>query len=236
MESNNKRVLVLRHAEPEHLGSIAQALTQEGIAYTYLRPDHGEMIPSNLDGFSGLILMGGPHSLCEQDQFPFLNAEKSLARNAISTNRPVLGVCLGSQILSEVLGSRVYPGRVFELGWKKVTMSMEAAEDPVLGHLPTEIIPLHWHGDVYDLPLGSKPIGSSEMTPVQGFVSGQRFYGILFHLEAEFEQVTAMVAAFPEDVLRGGVTPAALVAEAPERVQALQKTGMEVFRRWALLV
>ena len=236
MDSANKRVLVLQHAGPEHLGRIAKALTQQRVEYTYVRPDLGEMIPSSMDGFAGLILMGGPQSVYEEDKFPFLRADKSLTRHAVSTNRPVLGVCLGSQILAEVLGSRVHPGAMFELGWKKVMISAEVAEDPVLGHLPREIVPLHWHGDVYYLPGGAKPAGSSELTPVQGFVCSQRLYGLLFHLEPELEQVAAMAATFPNDVRRGGVKPTALLAEAPKRVEALRENGVEVFRKWALLL
>ena len=88
MDSTSKRVLVLQHAEAEHLGSIAQILKQQCVKYRYLRPDQGETIPSNLDGFSGLILMGGPQSVYEEDKFPFLKSEKSLTRNAVSEKSP----------------------------------------------------------------------------------------------------------------------------------------------------
>ena len=236
MHSYNKRVLVLQHAEPEHLGHIAEALTQEGVGYTYLRSDLGQPIPKTLDGYQGLIVMGGPQSVYEEDRFPFLRAEKSLAHHAILMNRPVLGVCLGSQILAEVLGSRVYPGSAFELGWKKVRLSSEAAYDPLLNHLQGEITPLHWHGDVYDLPEGAKPIGSSEIASVQGFSWEERAYGFLFHLEMTPAQLAAMVEAFPDDVARGSTTPAAIMAEAAEGFAALIEPGLEVFRRWAKLL
>lgn len=236
MPSNTRRILVLQHAEPEHLGRIAEALMHEGVDYTYLRPDLGQPIPAKLDGYQGLVVMGGPQSVYKENLFPFLRAEKALTRHAVETNRPVLGVCLGSQILAEVLGSRVQPSGAFELGWKKVTLSVEVADDPVLGHLPRAITPLHWHGDVYDLPPGAKPIGSSELTPVQGFAWKERFYGLLFHLETTLKQVSAMVEVFQSDVLRSGMTPAALLAEAPDRVEALRKRSLEVFRRWAALV
>jgi GMP synthase (glutamine-hydrolysing) len=226
----------LQHSNVEHLGRIAKALTQENVEYTYIRPDLGQPVPATLDGYHGLVVMGGPQSVYEEDQFPFLKAEKSLTRDAVATNRPVLGVCLGSQILAAVLGSRVYAGKMFELGWKNVTISPEATDDPVLKHLPREITPLHWHGDVYDLPPGAKCVGSSQLTPVQGFVCSQRFYGFLFHLEAELEQIAAMVATFPDDVRRGSATQSALLAEAPERVAALRDLGLEVFRRWAALL
>ena len=236
MSSTTKRVLVLQHAEPEHLGRIAAALTHEHVEYGYLRPDLGQVVPSSLDGYGGLVVMGGPQSVYEEDQFPYLKAEKTLVRHAVVTNRPVLGVCLGSQILAEVLGSRVRPGGTFEVGWKNVTLSTEATDDPILGHLSKVITPLNWHGDVYDLPPDARLIGSSELTPVQGFASKGRFYGLLFHLETTIEQLTAMVEVFPDDVRRGGMTPSTLIEEAPSRLEALRETGFEVFRRWAALV
>jgi GMP synthase (glutamine-hydrolysing) len=229
-------VLVLQHAEPEHLGRIADALTDEGVEFAYLRPDLGQPIPERLNGFHGLVVMGGPQSVYEEDKFPYLAAEKALTRHAIEMERPILGVCLGSQLLAEVLGSRVYPGGTFELGWKKVTLSPEAGDDRVFGALPSTITPLHWHGDIYELPPGATSVGSSEMTPVQGFVSQGRFYGLLFHLEITPAQLSMMVEGFPDDVRRGGTTPAALLAEAAERAELLREHGQAVFRRWASLV
>lgn len=234
--SYTRKVLVLQHVEPEHLGRIGDALTDEGVEFTYLRPDLGQPIPRRLTGFSGLIVMGGPQSVYEEDRFPYLAAEKALVRHAIETECPVLGVCLGSQILAEVLGSRVYSGGAFELGWKKVTISPEAANDYVLGGLPEIITPLHWHGDIYDLPPGATLIGSSELTPVQGFISQGIFYGLLFHLEITPAQLSMMVEGFPNDVHRSGTTPAALLAEATEHAEIMREQGQVVFRRWASLV
>jgi len=236
MSPSTKRVLVVQHAEPENLGRIAEAVTGEHLEYACIRPDLGQPIPSNLNGYGGLILMGGPQSVYQEDQFPYLRAEKALTAHAITSDRPVLGICLGSQILAEVLGSRVQPGRAFELGWKKVTLSPRVADDPVLGRTSDVLMPLHWHGDVYDLPPGSEPVGSSELTPVQGFAFRKRFYGILFHLETTLNQLVAMVKAFPEDVSRAGLTAEALLVEAPARLAALREPGLEVFRRWASLI
>jgi GMP synthase-like glutamine amidotransferase len=236
MDSRNRRVLVLRHAEPEHLGAIAHALVLEGVGYTYVSPYGGQDVPVTLDGFGGLVLMGGPQSVYEEDKYPFLKEEKRLTSQAIERDVPVLGVCLGSQLLAEVLGSKVHSGAVFELGWKKVMLNPEASSDRVLGHLPKEITPFHWHGDIYDLPPGAKLLASSQLTQVQGFAFRDRFYGLLFHLEVGTEQIAAMTATFPDDVRRGGATTEGIMAESPERVEALRDSGVEAFRRWAALV
>lgn len=232
----NRIVLVVQHAEAEHLGRIAEALTTEGVDYQSIRADLGEPIPTRLNGFSGLILMGGPQGVYEDARFPFLKSEKSLTQQAINENLPILGVCLGSQILAEVLGSKVRPSGSFEVGWRDVKLASECANDPVLGSLPSMLRPLHWHGDAYDLPPGSKAIGFSSMTPVQGFFLSGKFYGLLFHLEMTLAQLTAMVDGFPDELLRGGITPGMVMKTAGEHLAALREPGLQMFRQWAALV
>ncbi len=236
MNADSRRVLVLQHAEPEHLGTIRRVLDQQGVNATVVRADLGQPVPARLDGFSGLILMGGPQGVYEEDRFPFLKAEKSLTRHAVATEQPVLGICLGSEILAEALRSGVRPGRTFELGWKPVTTDPAATDDPVFSHLPGEFVPLHWHGDVYDLPRDSTPLGSSQLTGVQGFAYRQRAYGLLFHLEAELDEIRKMATAFPSDVRRGGSTASTLLSEAPKYLPAMHEVGSKVFREWASLL
>jgi GMP synthase (glutamine-hydrolysing) len=236
MHSHDRRILVLQHAEPEHLGRIADALSDACVEYTYLRADLGHPIPSTLDGYQGLIVMGGPQSVYEEERYPFLGPEKALVRHAVLMKRPVLGVCLGSQLIAEVLGSRVYPGAAPELGWKEVRISAEAALDPILGHLPPALTPLHWHGDIYDLPDGATPLGSSELAPVQGFSWKQQVYGLLFHLEMTLQQLIDMTAEFPDDLTRAGTTRDALLADSSDKFAALAEISLEVFRRWTTLL
>jgi GMP synthase (glutamine-hydrolysing) len=233
---NDKKVLVIQHTKHEHLGLIAETLDQEQVKYMYVRPDQGQSIPTTLDGYNGLIVMGGPQGVYQEDIYPFLRPEKALLRQAIQTRVPILGVCLGSQLLAETLGSRVYPGGSFELGWKEVTLSAEAKEDHVLGHLPNVIIPLHWHSDSFDLPEGATPIGASDMSPVQGFSWKGKVYGLLFHLEMTLEQISAMVVDFHDDLNRSKMRTSEIISAASDRLAALREPGIEVFRRWTTLL
>lgn len=231
-----KRVLVLQHADAEHLGRIADALAAAEIEHTCVRVYLHDPIPPRLNGYNGLIIMGGPQSVYDELRFPFFAAEKQLVRDAIKWGRPVLAVCLGSQVLAEVIGARVRAGLIFELGWRKVSLLPETKDDPVLAILPPVIHPFHWHGDVYDLPPESKPIGFSDLTPVQGFVWNKKFYAFLFHLEMKFPQIAAMLSSFPNDVHRAKANAEVILADAAERVAALEAPSMEVFRRWAMLL
>lgn len=114
-----RHVLVLQHAKPDHLGLMADSLKQECIEYTCLRSDLHQRVPDTPRGYRGLVVLGGPQSVYEEDQYPYLKREKVLIRRAIESDIPVLGICLGSQLLAEVLGSRVHPGDKIEIGWKK---------------------------------------------------------------------------------------------------------------------
>ncbi len=236
MSDSIPRVLALQHADPEHPGLIADAVHGIGGTLETVRGDLGQAAPSSLEGYSGLIIMGGPQSVYEEDTFPYLRDEKLLARQAIDNNIPLIGVCLGSQIIADVLGAEVHPSGGVEIGWKDVTRSTEVADDPVLSPLPQTFTPLHWHGDVYDLPDGATSIGSSEMTPVQGFTYGGTTYALLFHLEVTEQQIIEMATLFPEDVRRGGLQPETLLSETPTCAAALKPIATEIFTRWAKLI
>ncbi len=230
------RILVLQHADPEHLGLIAEAVRSVGASVHTVRADLDQPVPSSLDGYSGLIIMGGPQAVYEEETYPYLRAEKRLTREAIDSTIPVLGVCLGSQIIADVLGSHVRPGLTGEVGWKEVQRDPRAANDPVISALPETFTPLHWHGDVYDLPPKAVPIAASDITPVQGFTYGGHVYAILFHLEMTEHQIYEMVELFPDDVRYGGFEPQSLISETAARTAAIKPLALSVFSRWARLV
>ena len=230
------RLLVLQHADPEHPGLIADAVRNIGGTLETVRGDLGQTAPSSLDGYAGLIIMGGPQSVYEEEKFPYLRAEKQLARQAIDNNIPLIGVCLGSQIIADVLGSDVHPSGGVEIGWKDITRSPDIANNPVLSALPETFTPLHWHGDVYDLPNGATPIGASEMTPVQGFTYSETAFAPLFHLEMTEQQITEMATLFPDDVRKGGLDPETLLSQTPAHAAAIKPIATEIFTRWAKLL
>ena len=238
MTTNNPapRVLVLQHADPEHPGLILDSLRHVGAQVETIRTDLAQTTPTTLENYAGLIIMGGPQSVYEEDKYPYLRAEKQLAKEAIDNNIPLLGVCLGSQVIADVLGSGVHPGPAPELGWKPVKRAPEAANNPILSALPETFTPLHWHGDIYDLPKGATPIGSSEMTATQGFSYNQNVYALLFHLEMTEAQITQMATQFPEDIRRANLEPSALLDETPARAEALREAAINVFGRWSNLL
>jgi len=131
--------------------------------------------------------MGGPMAVYEMEQHPFLKQEAKLLRDAVSSNKAVLGVCLGAQMLAHVLGARVYPGGAKEIGWSRVTLTPEGIKDPLMSALAidgTNIAEVfQWHGDTFDLPEGAVRLASSDLFPNQAFCYSDRVYALQFHIE-----------------------------------------------------
>lgn len=223
-------VLVLQHVAIEGPGRIGAAL---GATRT-IRIDQGEPVPTGLDGATGLLVMGGPMGVYEQDRYPHLTAELRLIERAIAADLPVLGVCLGSQLVATALGATVRKSGRQEIGFLPVTLTDAAGDDPLFTGLPHAFTALHWHGDVFDLPPGATHLASSAMTEVQAFRAG-RAWGLLFHLEADAVQVAAMAARFPADVIAAGIDAAKLVAGAEALATRVGNVANPVFSRWAAL-
>jgi GMP synthase (glutamine-hydrolysing) len=227
-------VVVLQHVAVEGPGRIAAALDRAGHAWSTVRLYDGAPTPVGPSGIDGLVVMGGPMSVTDTDAYPHLNAEQNLIADCLETNVPVLGVCLGSQLMAATLGANVRPGPGIELGWHDVTLNDDGRTDPVLGHLPSPFAPLHWHGDVYDVPPGAVHLASSALTPVQAFRYGDHAYGLLFHLEVDHGQVSAMAAQFPDDVAAAEAAVADLLD--PQRPAALGPAADAVFEAWVAMI
>lgn len=130
-----------------------------------------------------LILMGGPMSVNEEDVYPFLSEEKAFLRQWIGGGNPTLGICLGAQLIADVLGGRVYKGHSEEIGWYEVTLSEEGKRDPHLHFFPSTFPVFQWHSETFDLPDGAALLATSQDYPHQAFRFGDLTYAFQFHLE-----------------------------------------------------
>jgi GMP synthase (glutamine-hydrolysing) len=179
------RVLAFRHVPFEGLGLIAPALKSRGIEFHYadLYRDGTELskINQKIDGYDGLIFLGGPMSA--NDPLPYLKTEMNAMERAIGAGKPVLGVCLGAQLMAKTLGAAVYRNREPEIGWFDIRVTEAANSDRVFaGLLPVEKV-FHWHNDTFDLPAGATLLASSDRTERQAFYYGLSAYSLQFHLE-----------------------------------------------------
>ena len=229
-------VYVLQHIHCETLGTIADALKSKGIAAHYLRSFAGEPVPRDMADAAGLIIMGGPMGVYEQDLYPYLREELRLIETALRQGKPVLGVCLGSQLLAAALGAEVKPNTAKEIGWYPITLTDTARQDHLWKGVEPSFAAFHWHGDIFDLPQGAASLASSTLTPCQAYRYGTNAYGLLFHMEVTREQIALMVDTFQDELLTEGIDGRALVAQSERHLAAMQGIGATVYQRWADLV
>jgi len=199
-----------------------------------VKPLAGQALPGH-DQVAGAVVMGGPMNVDEVERFPALAAEREWLAEAVRRELPVLGICLGAQLLARALGAEVRAGEGPELGFDAVEVS--APDDPVLGGLALSTDVLHWHGDVFDLPDGAQPLASSARTEHQAFRAANA-WGVLFHPEADFALVEAWMAV-PEMIEEAVAALGDEGAQAlPERAAAAEPAlverttpGFEAFAR-----
>ncbi len=229
-------VLVLQHDPVESPGLIGTCLAEAGHTVRIVRSGEGEPVPRDLDAARALLVMGGPMAVYQGRRCPFLTDELRLIERAVCSRAPVLGVCLGSQLLAAAIGGSVMSGRGKEIGWFPVTLTARGCSDPVLSAAGPGFTPFHWHGDVFTLPRGAVLLARSDLTPRQAFRYGTTAYGLLFHLEVTEPQVAAMVDAFQDELRLAGVDGEAIKRETRRQLGDLAPVSRAVIRRWVGMV
>ena len=178
-----KEVLVFQHDPFEDLGFFSEVLEKQRTAYRVLRLFHGEMPAEDWERIGALIILGGPMSVNDEEEYPFLRWEKRIIRAAIDEAVPVVGICLGAQLIAATLGTLVYHGRVKEIGWSPISITPHGQVDSLLGYLPENATVFQWHGDGFELPAGAIRLASSVNYKNQAFRVGKNIYALQFHLE-----------------------------------------------------
>jgi GMP synthase-like glutamine amidotransferase len=188
------RVHCLQHAAFEGLGSIEPWLQEAGYEISYTRFFESAVLPQ-LEAIDGLIAMGGPMSVNDEVQFPWLVPEKAFIRSAVHARKPVLGVCLGAQLIASALGARVYTNPCKEIGWFPVKAAGATGETPFrVFRFPDAVEVFHWHGETFDLPVGAVHLAASAGCRNQGFQFGPSAIGLQFHLETTPESLKDLVS------------------------------------------
>jgi GMP synthase (glutamine-hydrolysing) len=182
------------------------------------------MAPPPVDGFDMLVVMGGPMGVKDTADYPWLVAEKRLIEEAIAAGKAVTGICLGAQLIAEVLGAPVYRNAHREIGWFPVTLAPGADDDPLMRGFPATFDAFHWHGDTFAIPPGARLLAGNEACAHQIFAYGDRAVGLQCHLESTVESVEALIENCADEIVPGPfVQNAAVMREGVGRIGRMRE-------------
>jgi GMP synthase (glutamine-hydrolysing) len=231
-----RNVLVVQHTPEETPGIVAQVLQESGYELHTINTVAEKHAPSDHGDAAALIVMGGPMGVYETGRYPFLLDELRLLENALKANIPILGVCLGSELLAKALGAKVYQGKQKEIGWFPVTLTEDARHDALWREIESPVLSFHWHGDVFELPKGAVSLARSEHTECQAFRYESNAYGFLFHAEVTPMIAQGMIRAFAEELRQESIPDEVILHQTKQHLPKLMQTARSVFSRWVGLI
>jgi GMP synthase-like glutamine amidotransferase len=228
-----KPIAIFRHAATEGPGYLAEFLDERKIPWQLIRIDAGEAVPRNADDFAGLVFMGGPMSV--NDDLPWITQIEALIRDAYAKDIPLLGHCLGGQLMSKALGGAVSRNPVKEIGWGEVTVADNDIARAWFGEL-RKFNAFHWHGETFTQPQGATRLLSSKYCVNQAWAMGKHLA-----LQCHVEMTSAMIAAWCEagadEVVFSSDSPAVQQAgemrrKADAMIPQLKKVASHLYERW----
>ena len=222
--------LAVRHVAFEDLGLLGPLVSARGYAIRYHDAGIDRFNAATLAAPDLVIVLGGPIGVYERDTYPFIDDEIAAVAARIESNKPMLGICLGAQMMAAALGARVAPGPVKEIGYAPLTLTAAGKKSVIapLGATPV----LHWHGDNCDLPAGCQCLASTPHCPVQAFMRTPLQLGLQFHLETEPARFEAWLVGHAVELGKAGIDPRALRNDARTRGPALRELGLSVLAGW----
>lgn len=229
-----KPVAVFRHSPTEGVGYLGTHLQEREVPWTMIKVDEGAALPVDPRAYSGLVFMGGPMSV--NDDLPWIAPSLDLIRRAVQENVPVLGHCLGAQLMAKALGADVSRNQVKEIGWGPVTVARERAARRWFGDT-SEFLSFHWHGETFGIPAGAERIASSEYCANQAFVIGSHL-AMQCHVEMTVELIRTWCRDWHNEIsslaARGPSvqSPDDMQHDIEARVARLNRVAANLYDRW----
>jgi GMP synthase (glutamine-hydrolysing) len=225
-----KQALAVRHVHFEDLGVFAPVLEAHGYGVAYAEAGIDDLTAADAASPDLLVVLGAPIGAYEEALYPFLEAELTLIRRRLESGRPILGICLGAQLIARVLGAEVKPGPAKEIGWAPVSLTEAGLAGPLrhLGDVPV----LHWHGDAFTLPAGAERLASTPICPNQAFSKGPAVLGFQFHPEALAAGFERWLIGHAAEIAGAGLSPNDLRRDAGLYAGAAGERGQRVLEDW----
>ncbi|HSC68357.1 MAG TPA: amidotransferase [Cellvibrio sp.] len=222
------RIQSLQHVPFEDIGSMATDFRNRGYSLSTTHWYKGDRAP-DLDSFDALIVMGGPMGIYDEAIYPWLADEKILIKNAIAAGKIVLGICLGAQLIADVLGAKVTRNAYKEIGWLPINISPAATSHPVAQVFARHPEVFHWHGDTFALPPRAVHLASSEGCANQAYCYADKVFGFQFHLETTPESARALIEHCAEDIDGSRYTQSAqIILASDDKFAQINRTMSEV--------
>jgi GMP synthase (glutamine-hydrolysing) len=222
-------VLIIKHVDIEGPGLIEYCLNQRRLPYQVLCLDSDVRLPKP-EGFTHIVILGGPMNVYEEDRYPFLKEEDLFIKEAIQRGKFILGICLGAQLIAKALGAKVFKAPAKEVGWFDVSLTEIGLQDPLFSNLPKTFPVFQWHEDTFDIPKSAKLIATSSSVPHQAFRYGDNAYGLQFHLEVTEEMIREWIKTYEEE-LKGSQPPLfsklKILTDTEIEIETYTKRGMK---------
>lgn len=227
------KLLVFQHVAYEILGTLDPLLRGAGFRIRYVNFGRNPDAKPSLDGYDGLIILGGPMNVDQVDQYSHLATEINLIQGAIHRRLPTLGICLGAQLVAKAVGADVRRNREKEIGWYSISLTDEGKSDPLFAHFQDTERIFQWHGDTFEIPEGADHIASSSTCENQAFRYGDNVYGFQFHLEVDEKLIERwlQVPAHKREIenLKGKVDPEVIKQETSLYINRLKQLSSRTF-------
>ncbi len=226
------QLLIIQHVPHEGAGVFGPVFREAGCSLRTLNAADPKVTWPRLNGIDGLVVMGGPQSVYQQARYPFLRNEIALLQDALKAKRPILGVCLGSQLLAAALGAKVTANPQQEIGWYPLMREPGADRDALCETFGQTETVFQWHGDTFALPKGATRLFSSPVCPEQGFRYRDNVYALQFHVEVTHAMIRAwlQVPANRAELarLQRVIDPAAIRQQTPQHIGRLGELARHV--------
>lgn len=227
-------ILIFRHSPTEGPGYFTTFLERHGIPWKLIRIDAGDAVPASLNGISGVCLMGGPMSV--NDDLPWIPPALALIREAVAADIPVIGHCLGGQLMAKALGGTVGANPVKEIGWGDVRVTDGALAQSWLGRGDGSMLAFHWHGETFTLPPGATRLLESAWCANQAYVLNDRHIGMQCHVEMTPELIVSWCETGAAEIAASdspGVQPVEVIqADMAARTAQLHQLADKIYSRW----